>query len=1458
MTANIIKKRIISKKTTIILTLVVAFSGLCVLIFSEKIRNVFAFEASVYEIRTAEDFSREGTDLINTVVTEEGLGARVDLSNLKNTAISLSDTPTGNIWIPLTDPIYDKNGNIFVIASSSESGIWKYDTSNKSWAEMANLPAKSLGGSMVYDGDNYIYATQGFCVDFNDAPCYGVHNGFWRYDILENTWSSMTSTPTASAYGSMVYDGGNYIYAIQGNYIINSTWYIGDAFWRYDIANNIWSTISSTPFPSYDGAMVHDNSGNIFILPGMEVVGNMGYFVNKFWKYNVAGDSWTTLENTPFDIGNNVGGSLAYDDISNSFYTNQDSNFWKYDMSSNVWSELVSLDFSVGTPSQLVYGDKSIFFINSDGNGLYEIPIVDKLAQPASWESDQLNLSWNEEWVVGNSFFAEVSTPPGTAIEFEIKTAILKEELSYAEYSSLGIASGSGASFEADLEVLGIEPKKFAQIKAIFSTDDITDGNKNPELKNISMEYMKDVTPPENNVSEILLTQNNNGKIISNNGFGNDRGWGGNYTISWQNGSDSESGVTGYCLNVSNVPYASGEASDPAVTGGLLRDSVSDPGDGSYGWAYFTGWFGPFLDGLIDISTDTGWLGCHMIVKDSGEGGTSFNFVDSWDRYGFNDGFYLGPNYVNIKAIDNAGNVSSEAVSFLFSVDEESPNMMKYVLAPSGFVTSFDETVSISWPMQGTDEGANDLRNGVVGSGIAGYFYKITEDENGDGGTWYGLKHTGDENTDELIPADATSYVLQKQFLDDQGNPMLDEDGNVLSDFAGMRQGLNYVFLKVCDIVGNCNENSSIKAVIKVNTTAPSAPRELTVSTEISTVNSYSFSWKIPETYPGKAIGENGSKLDYCYTVNALPSAQSCAYTSRDVCVFDENGANGICTLPQDAFATQPGENTFFVAARYKTESGQNINYDDYASVKFSYSGSAPGIPMGFDVADISSKANSDWKTILSWSSPENIGAGISFYKIFRSESGGTCSENIQNFEESGSSSSTSFIDTELAQKEYYYCARACDSANNCGAVSTTVSMLPTGKFIEPAELVTGPEVKNISTSKATIVWTTKRDSDSKIAYGKEGDDFFEEEPSNFEQVVSHEISLNHLLPGKTYHYKAKWTDEDGNIGISEDKTFKTEPAPIIKDVVAKDISISSATIKFTAKGGEKAKIYYGTSPSFGGSKELSIGDTEGEYDFRLTGLIDNTKYYYRINTFDAEDSEYEGTTIDFTTLPKPRISNVEIEAIKDSAQPGIRVTWNTNTEISSIISYAPINNPTDNRVEVQVDLVSGSHEETIMNLRPMTTYQLTVKGIDRVGNEATSDTYSFTTASDTRPPQISEIVVEGASTKNQADKLSQFAVAWNTDEASTSQVEFGEGVGTSYTQKTQEDSNLTNNHLVIISGLTPSKVYHLRIISKDQMGNLATSHDTVSITPKAVDSAFELVVGNLVETFGFLKGLQN
>jgi hypothetical protein len=1087
-----------------------------------------------------------------------------------------------------------------------------------------------------------------------------------------------------------------------------------------------------------------------------------------------------------------------------------------------------------------------------------------------TWESAPLELGWRTAWTVGDSFSANVAIPAGTSIAFELRTASTKEDLANATYVPLDNGVVTNGVFTADLTEKGFTANTdpYTQVRATLITDN---ASLTPEVSNITFNYVKDGTPPTD-ISALDLKipawdhlGNFYWEYLTSGSWSNQMG----LVFSWVNASDDQAGVKGYCIYLGQDPNG-----DPLTQSGMLQPTIPYSPGNVFPWG--------MPDSLIDARTTGGK--CQFIVKYTPGERTSFDLNSyTYDHNHLRDrngnsisALPSSPDkyYLNVKSIDNNNNVSSNSRQIEFGYDDQRPGTIGYLSLPGGFVSSKD--VTITWPLEpdvqaSTDRICNNYSNdqdsdfngcacktfggngkcvewdyGSTISGIAGFQYKI-RNENGEG-TWYGLRHNGMEDMSDLIPANQGSYTMQSEFRDENGNPIYvkDSEGNptseINSDFRMLKEGTTTIEFRVCDLAGNCNDDSRMRGQIKINSVAPSVPVDLQVTPNDSTSNAYAFSWKKPDRF----IGSDGNKLQYCYTVNTLPSINSCIFTPA-----------GTTLLPADAFASQPGENTFYLVA--KDEAG-NINYDVYASVKFTYSGSAPGIPKSVDLADISIKDTQNWKLVLSWDKPEQLGAGVSSYKIFRSDSEANCATNPSAFTQTGSTAGTSFADADLSQKKYYYCVRACDSANNCSASSATVSKLPTGKYTQPANLIDGPSVDSISTSKAKINWVTERGSDSKVSFGKESGKYYEEEPSNATQTKTHNISLNNLSPGTQYFYKAKWTDEDGNTGMSEEKSFRTDPAPIVKDVEVNNIGISSAFIKFTTKGASEAKLYYGRSTGFGGVKKVSTSNNESSYTVQLDSLNDGTKHYYKINTVDSEGTEYEGTTLDFTTLPRPKVSNVKVEDVRNTAQPEISVTWETNTETSSIITYYPKGEKDKASDEVNVKLVSGEHRLNIKNLLPEKEYVLVVKGVDKIGNEASSDEYNFTTASDTRPPMVSDLNIEGVIVDNinQKDPTAQLVVSWNTDEPATSQIEYGEGSGSDYAQKTQEDSNLTTNHLVIVSGLAPSKVYHLRVVSKDKAENVTNSIDNVTITPKAVDNALDLVIINLQEIFGFLANLRN
>ena len=774
-----------------------------------------------------------------------------------------------------------------------------------------------------------------------------------------------------------------------------------------------------------------------------------------------------------------------------------------------------------------------------------------------------------------------------------------------------------------------------------------------------------------------------------------------------------------------------------------------------------------------------------------------------------------------VKVVDNSGNIyAGNAATFQFRFDNTTPTNTSYISCASGNFSNVAD-MNFSWPTSGSAASLDS------NAGVLGWQYQI----NSTSGTWLGTTTESILGVTNYIQATASGRTLAQ-----------DQDG------SSIVSGNNIVYFRTVDIAGNISADSTIRTCnLSYGGAAPSfnGTDTVTVTPSTSTSNSYALSWPVATATNSKTV------THYYYMINTSPPS-TLATLQGNAATYIDNGTSR--TVAASALpGVNKGSNTVYVVA-IDNASTPNYSPSNYITGTFTLNSTDPDNVENLVSSDSSIKSQSQWNVTLTWTAPTYKGAGNLTYLVYRSTDGTT-------FSQVGSTSGLSYVDNAPSSAKYYYKIYSKDGALAQSSGTNAVFITPTGKWTSAPSLDSGPTVGGITTKKATITWTTSRTSDSKVQYGTTSGSYGDVEPSNSSQVSSHSIQLTGLNPGTTYYYKVKWTDEDGNTGSSDKKSFSTASAPTVKDVSAKNIGLSSAIIQFTSNNASKVKIYYGLTTGFGGAKETSTSTSETTYTSELIGLADGTKYYYKINTFDSEASEYEGTILDFTTLPRPKISNVRIQQVANTSQSTILVTWSTNTEVSSITTYYPEGKSDEARDEVNVALTKGEHRMIIRGLQPQTPYILMIKGRDKVGNEAVSDIQKLTTATDTRPPQISELHVEGSAIPPTAstaqESMSQLIVSWNTDEPATSQVEFGEGTGVTYSSKTQEDSNLTYNHIVIISNLTPSKVYHLRTISKDKAGNTGNSIDTVTITPKATENALNLVISNLQEAFGFIGGLR-
>jgi hypothetical protein len=308
------------------------------------------------------------------------------------------------------------------------------------------------------------------------------------------------------------------------------------------------------------------------------------------------------------------------------------------------------------------------------------------------------------------------------------------------------------------------------------------------------------------------------------------------------------------------------------------------------------------------------------------------------------------------------------------------------------------------------------------------------------------------------------------------------------------------------------------------------------------------------------------------------------------------------------------------------------------------------------------------------------------------------------------------------------------------GAGAFTTNNQPDTQF---PVILAGPTIASKTHETAIIEWVTDEPADAQVSFGVE--DLGDNEGSGVNETT-HKLVLSNLDPGQTYSYVVESTDASGN-GATESSTstFTTNPEV---DLTAPQIASAPEVIY---KNNEVATIQWTTNEDATG--EVTFGDTEDDLGFvrtitstgrvhevSLTNLTAGTTYFYQASSTDlSNNGPTQSDVVSFTTdaladETLPIISEVAALAADSSAI----LTWTTDEVADSFVDFGTISGILDVTVGDVSDVTT--HEVTLTNLDPGTTYYYTVGSIDRAGNgptETAQDSFVTPLLADTQPPQI-------------------------------------------------------------------------------------------------------------------------
>jgi len=175
-----------------------------------------------------------------------------------------------------------------------------------SWQAVASNPvAMAEGQGVTVDGKLYVFG--GYSVT---DPSWQANNQLEVYDPSSNTWQSLAPVPSQLSEAAVATDG-TFIY-VAGGYVTNANGqqtFATANVWRYDTVNNVWTSFVSLPAPRAVGAMV-DLNGELHYFGGSDINRND---VTNHWVLNLADANPQWTASTPMPVGINRFGAVVLD-----------------------------------------------------------------------------------------------------------------------------------------------------------------------------------------------------------------------------------------------------------------------------------------------------------------------------------------------------------------------------------------------------------------------------------------------------------------------------------------------------------------------------------------------------------------------------------------------------------------------------------------------------------------------------------------------------------------------------------------------------------------------------------------------------------------------------------------------------------------------------------------------------------------------------------------------------------------------------------------------------------------------------------------------------------------------------------------------------------------------------------------------------------------------------------------
>jgi len=512
----------------------------------------------------------------------------------------------------------------------------------------------------------------------------------------------------------------------------------------------------------------------------------------------------------------------------------------------------------------------------------------------------------------------------------------------------------------------------------------------------------------------------------------------------------------------------------------------------------------------------------------------------------------------------------------------------------------------------------------------------------------------------------------------------------------------------------------------------------------------------------------------------------------------------------------------------------------------------------GFDtiapnISSIASSGQTTQSITITWTTNELSNSAVGYCTA-------PCSDySVQQTVSSYVTSHSVTVDGLTPDTTYNYAVFSTDPSGNTASTTGLTFSTSAGPTIS------GVSIIDVSNETAQITWNTDIAASGYVVYatntppsGNIGG------WSSLDTIRT--VTLTGLDSGTKYYFYVKSQDGDNNwaydynvvLGTTEYYSFTTSSdssAPVITSVALNSTSATTTVVSWITNEPATSQIEYGTESAVYGTIFSLKTSYDTSHFITLSGLSQQTPYYFRVASVDQSGNSASSTEASFTTL------ETQIPISEQVIQQTVVVAGGGGG--GGGISYSDYNNvknellATNEEPDNLKSKVLGIDEGD--DIDPAELIKIIIEKFVSLSGTFSSDTSLDLTEEDIAPAieslrQLADIVPATIITGKPEMNIgaTEATIRWKTDKKTNSVISYA--VDGEYKTKSERpyvaESGVLDeyilDHEVVLSNLSPSTTYHFQIKTRTEIGDWVKTRDYIFTTraqfPRIIDPRIRII----------------